>query len=405
MTNEPRPITDSPAAEQKADSVEKAQDAVQVMEQPGVIATLRGFGALLGSTVMAFFSDDCPSEAAALSFYTFFSLPALLTLVLTLVGRVADPVRVQQAIVRQVGGLIGSGGADQVTTIIGNAHLATTSATVATLLSVAALIFGATTSFAQLQAALNKAWGVKPDPRRNQVHVFLAKRVFSFGVVITVAFLMLVSLALNTLLAAVGERLSGGIAPTAVFQVLTSLVGFGMIAVLFAVMYRYLPDARIAWRDVRAGAVMSATLFTLGKLAIGIYLGRSNPGSVYGVAGSLAVVLIWVYYTSMIVLLGAEFTRLWAQRFGRGITPERGAVAYVEEERQVVRCNRRQPAAKGYLPDDRMGSPKAGAIEMALHLPLLSSMLSLPVPDIDAPESNMMLSSSLKTDMRWPGRT
>ena len=335
MTNEPRPITDSPAAEQKADSVEKAQDAVQVMEQPGVIATLRGFGALLGSPVMAFFSDDCPSEAAALSFYTFFSQPALLTLVLTLVGRVADPVRVQQAIVRQVGGLIGSGGAVQVTTIIGNAHLATTSATVATLLSVAALIFGATTSFAQLQAALNKAWGVKPDPRRNQVHVFLAKRVFSFGVVITVAFLMLVSLALNTLLAAVGERLSGGIAPTAVFQVLTSLVGFGMIAVLFAVMYRYLPDARIAWRDVRAGAVMSATLFTLGKLAIGIYLGRSNPGSVYGVAGSLAVVLIWVYYTSMIVLLGAEFTRLWAQRYGRGITPEQGAVAYVEEERQV----------------------------------------------------------------------
>ena len=335
MTNEPRPTTDSPAAEQKAESVEKAQEAVQIMEQPGIAATIRGFGGLLLGTVMAFFSDDCPSEAAALSFYTFFSLPALLTLVLTLVGRVADPVRVQRAIVGQVGGLIGNAGAEQVTTIIGNAHLASSSATVATMLSVAALIFGATTSFAQLQAALNKAWGVKPDPRRNQIHVFLIKRVFSFGVVITVAFLLLVSLALNTMLVAVADRLSGGAAPTILFQVLSSLVTFALVTALFAAMYRYLPDARIAWGDVRAGAIMSATLFTIGKLVIGIYLGRSNPGSVYGVAGSLAVVLIWVYYTSMIVLLGAEFTRLWAQRYGRGITPEQGAVAYVEEERQV----------------------------------------------------------------------
>ena len=335
MTNAPTPVTDSPAAEQKAESVEKAQEAAQVMEQPGFAATVRGFGGLLWGTGMAFFSDDCASMAAALSFYTFFSLPALLTLLLTLAGRVADPARVQKAIVGQVGGLIGASGADQVATIIGNAHLANASATIATLLSIAALMFGATTSFAQLQAALNKAWGVKPDPRRNQLHVFLTKRIFSFGVVIMVAFLLLVSLAINTMLVALGDRVSAGAGPAVIFQLLTSLVGFVIIAALFAVMYRYLPDARIAWRDVRAGAVVSATLFTLGKTVIGIYLGRSNPGSVYGVAGSLAVVLIWVYYTSMVVLLGAEFTRLWAQRYGRGITPQQGAVAYVEEERQV----------------------------------------------------------------------
>jgi membrane protein len=284
---------------------------------------------------MAFFSDDCSSMAAALSFYTFFSLPALLTLVLTIVGRIADPDQLQKAIVGEVGGLIGSSGADQVATIIGNAHLANSTATITTLLSLLALGFGATTSFAQLQSALNKVWGVKPDPRRNQLHVFLMKRIFSFGVVITVAFLLLVSLAINTVLVAIGERFAGGAAPTMAFQIFTTLISFAIIAGLFSVMYRFLPDARIAWRDVRAGALMSATLFTLGKTIIGIYLGRSNPGSVYGVAGSLAVVLIWVYYTSMIVLLGAEFTRLWAQRFGRGITPEKGAVAYVEEERQV----------------------------------------------------------------------
>ncbi|MDQ2664732.1 MAG: YihY/virulence factor BrkB family protein [Gemmatimonadota bacterium] len=329
------PITDSPAAEQKAESVEKAQEAAVEMAWPGPMSTLRGFGSLVWGTILAFFSDDCSSMAAALSFYTFFSLPALMTLLLTIVGRVADPESTQKAIVGEVGGLIGSGGADQVAVIIGNAHLANSTATITTLLSLLVLGFGATTSFAQLQSALNKVWGVKPDPRRNQFHVFLMKRVFSFGVVITFAFLLLVSLAVNTTLVAIGERLSNGDAPTTVFQVLTTLVGFGIITGLFAVMYRYLPDARIAWRDVRAGALMSATLFTLGRTIIGIYLGRSNPGSVYGVAGSLAIVLIWVYYTSMIVLLGAEFTRLWAQRFGRGITPEKGAVAYVEEERQV----------------------------------------------------------------------
>ena len=219
-----------------------------------------------------------------------------------------------------MGGLIGKSGANQITTIIGNAHLGNTSAMVATILSITVLIFGATTSFAQLQAALNKAWGVKPDPRRNQILVFLTKRVFSFGVVITVAFLLLVSLVHNTILVAIGDRISGGTStPTMLFQILTTAIGFVIIAGLFAVMYRYLPDARIVWRGVRAGAIMSATLFTVGKTLIGLYLGSTSPGDVYGVAGSLAIVLIWVYYTSMIVLFGAEFTRLWAQRYGRGI--------------------------------------------------------------------------------------
>lgn len=335
VPSDSKPITESPAAEQKAESVEKVQEAVAELEAPGVMSTVRGVGGLLGGTLMAFFSDDCASMAAALSFYTFFSLPALLTLVLTIVGRVADPVRVQKVIVSQVGGVIGASGAEQVGVIIGNAHLGNASAVWATVLSVIAVMFGATTSFAQLQTALNKAWSVKPDPRRNQLVVFLRKRIFSFGVVIMVAFLLLVSLALNTALVALGSRLSGAAAPTMLFQILTSVIGFIITATLFAVMYRYLPDARIAWGDVRAGAVASALLFTLGKLVIGLYLGRSNPGTVYGVAGSLAIVLIWVYYTSMIVLLGAEFTRLWAQRFGRGIAPQPGAVAYVEEERQV----------------------------------------------------------------------
>ncbi len=179
-------------------------------------------------------------------------------------------------------------------------------------------------------------WGVKPDPRRNQLRVFLTKRVFSFGVVITVAFLLLVSLALHTGLVALGGAMQARYGASVVLlQVTTEAGSFLVSALLFAVMFRYLPDARIGWADVRAGAIGSAVLFVVGKSLIGLYLGSADPSSVYGAAGSLALVLIWVYYTSMSLLLGAEFTQLWAQRYGRGIIPQKGAVAYVEEERHV----------------------------------------------------------------------
>jgi membrane protein len=297
---------------------------------------LRSLPSLAVATVYEFFSDDCSTMAAALSFYSFFSLPALLTLLLTLVGMVTDPAQVQQAIVGQAGGLIGPQGAQQVATIIENTQRSKHALQLATTLSLVQLVLGATTAFAQLQAALNRAWGVKPDPHRNQIGVFLVKRVFSFGVVITVAFLLLISLGLSAVLAALGDRLTARLGIPAQLLELVSTVGsFAVVALLFAVMFRYLPDARIAWRDVRAGALGTALLFVLGKVAIGLYLGRSDPGSVYGVAGSLAIVLIWVYYTSMIVLLGAEFTKLWARRHGRDVVPEKGAVSYVEEQRQV----------------------------------------------------------------------
>lgn len=296
---------------------------------------IRAFLALLWGTLFKFFGDGCSAMAASLSFYTFFSLPALVTLLLSLVGEFTDPAVVQAAIIHQVRGLIGSAGAEQVRTIIRNAHQAQ-GMTVGTVLSLIALAFGATTAFAQLQTALNKVWGVKPNPRLNQLRVFLVKRVFSFGVVITVAFLLLVSLAVSTALGLAGDRVTTVLgAPPIVLEVVTSGLGFVVVAFLFAVMFRYLPDARIAWRDVTAGAIGSALMYTIGKVVIGLYLGGTDPGNAYGAAGSLAVVLIWVYYTSSVLLLGAEFTEQFAVRYGRGIRPERGAVAYVEEETQV----------------------------------------------------------------------
>ncbi|MDB4883023.1 MAG: ribonuclease [Gemmatimonadetes bacterium] len=326
----------APVLKSSREGATKAREATEELERPGLAATVRGFLGLLWATIFAFFSDGCPTMAAALSFNTFFSLPALLTLLLALVGRVANADQVERAIIGQVTKLVGTGAAAQVAAIIGNAHRSPHAASVATVVSIIALALGATASFAQLQDALNKAWGVKPDPHRNQIRVFLVKRVFSFGILITVAFLLLVSLALSTVIAAIGDALTTRFGtPPIVLQIATAIGSFALIAYLFAIMFRYLPDARISWRDVRAGAVGTALLFVLGRTVIGLYLGQADPGSVYGAAGSLALVLIWVYYTSMIVLLGAEFTKLWAQRYGRGIVPVKGAVAYVEEERRV----------------------------------------------------------------------
>ena len=316
--------------------VAKQEKEVGPAARKGILAHARGFLGLLWSSIYKFFSDSCSTMAAALSFYTFFSLPALLTLLIMLVGRVMDPTQVQKAIIAQVGALIGAAGSEQVGAIISHAKRGDGPASLATLLSILALAFGATTTFAQLQDALNRIWSVKPDPRRNQLRVFLAKRIFSFGIVVTVSFLLLVSLVLSTALAAAASHVTTLMGtPPIVLQVATSTVGFVLITALFAVMYRYLPDARIAWRDVGAGALGSALLFVLGKTVIGMYLGGANPGSAYGAAGSLAVVLIWVYYTSMVLLFGAEFTELWAERYGRGVVPERGAIAYEEQEKMV----------------------------------------------------------------------
>jgi len=290
----------------------------------------------LWGTLFKFFGDDCPGMAAALAFYTFLSLPALLALLLMLVGAVTDPAEVQRAITTQVGSLIGRAGAEQVRTIVEHAQRTVADQSLAAVFSVLLVIFGATTAFAQIQGALNKVWGVKPDPRRSQLKDFLAKRVFSFGVVLAVAFLLLVSLAMSAALAAAGSMLTARLgAPEAVLEALNSVVSFVVVAALFAAMYKLLPDARIGWHDVRVGAVATALLFVLGKSVIGFYLGRTDPGSAYGAAGSLAIVLIWVYYSSMIVLFGAELTRQWAERYGKGVQPETGAVEVVEQEVEV----------------------------------------------------------------------
>ena len=294
---------------------------------------------LLKDTFKGFSDDDCPTMAAALSYYTVFSLPPLLVLLLTLLGAVMDPQDIQGNIEAQMRSAMGPSGAEQVHTILANADRPGAGGLVPTILSVVALLLGATGVFGQLQAALNKAWGVAPDPEKGGIKAMLLKRVFGIGMVLGLAFILLVSLVVSAVLSAFGEQLgrflpSGLSAP--VLEAINFAGSLAVISLLFGAIFKVLPDAQIAWRDVRVGAVVTALLFVAGKFALGLYLGHSNPGEAFGAAGALALMLVWIYYSSMIVLLGAEFTQVWAERRGSGIVPEKGAVRVVRETRRLA---------------------------------------------------------------------
>ncbi|HEX8275094.1 MAG TPA: YihY/virulence factor BrkB family protein [Longimicrobiaceae bacterium] len=313
----------------------------------------KGIVQILKQSVKDFSDDECTSMAAALSYYTVFSLPPLLLLIIMIAGAVMDPQDVREALHGQLGALLGQAGGDEIRTIMEKAQETKTPDSgrpVAAVLGVATLVLGATGVFGQLQVALNKAWEVKPDPEQGGVKSFLMKRIFSFGMVLAIAFLLLVSLALTAMISAVGGmlgRMMPGVGEV-LLHVLNFAVSFGVITLLFAAMFKIVPDAQVAWKDVWVGSVVTSVLFMIGKSAIGFYLGRSNPGEVYGAAGSLAILLVWIYYASMIVFFGAEFTQTWAEHRGEGVVPEKGAVRVVQEERQV-----RGPEAK------RGGRPEA----------------------------------------------
>jgi membrane protein len=294
--------------------------------------------ALVRDSGKDFVEDDCQTQAAALSYYTIFSLPPLLVLILMILGALVDPQDIRGQLETQMSALMGPSATAQIRTILQQAHAPGSSALLPTVLSIIALMLGATGAFGQLQAALNRAWEVAPDPQQGGLKAFLLKRVFSFGMILSVAFLLLVSLVVSAALSAFGDAL-GGMLPEGVsatlLQVLNQVISLAVVTALFAVIFKVLPDATVAWRDVWVGAAVTAVLFVVGKFLIGFYLGRSNPGEAFGAAGSLAVMLVWIYYSSMILLFGAEFTQAWAEARGSGIAPERGAVRVVQEKKAV----------------------------------------------------------------------
>ena len=283
-------------------------------------------------TFRDFGEDEGTRLAAALSYFTVFSIPPMLMLIVAVLGAVFDPADVERLLAGQAGQVMGPAGAE-LRNIMAAAERPGGGRGLASVLSVAGLLFGATGAFMQLQGALNRIWEVKPDPEQGGVRRMLVKRIFSIGMLLTLVFLLLVSLVLTTFLEAFGGALAGVLpAPLsgAFLKLLTLGATLVVITLLFAVLFKYMPDAVVSWRDVRVGAVTTALLFLAGKYALTLYLGRSDPGSAFGAAGSLALLLVWIYYSAIIVFLGAEFTQAWARAHGREIAPEPGAVRVLE---------------------------------------------------------------------------
>jgi len=249
--------------------------------------------------------------AAALSYYTLLSLAPLVLMTVAVAGLVFERATVERRIVSEMGLLIGSEGSEVVQTVLRHAR-DPAKGTLSVVIGTAVLLLGATTVFAQLQSSLNRIWKVEESSHGSagMLWLFVKERLLSLAMVLAVGFLLLVSLVISAAVAAIGEALGGVSNAGIVLEALNLLVSLIVATVLFATIFKVLPDAPVAWPDVWVGAVTTSVLFTVGKSLIGLYLGRTSIGSPYGAAGSLVVMTVWVFYASMIVFLGAELTYL-----------------------------------------------------------------------------------------------
>ena len=280
----------------------------------------------VGKDTIAQWIDDQPFPlAAALSYYTLFSLAPLMIIVITIAGFAFGREAAQNQIVETMRGMIGEGSAQAIQDVIQNASNQPKTGIISSVLGIIALIFGAGGVVGQLQTSLNTIWGVKPKPGQG-VWGFVRQRFISFAMVLGIGFLLLVSLVVSAVVTGLTQwmgTLFGGTEFLA--HGLDLGVSFIFITVLFAMIYKFLPDVQIQWRDVWIGAVLTSLLFTIGKFLIGLYLGSAGVASTYGAAGSLITVLLWVYYSSLIFFLGAEFTQVYASQYGSGVTPAKNA--------------------------------------------------------------------------------
>ena len=278
-------------------------------------------------------NDQAPTLGAALAYYTVFSLAPLLIIAIAIAGLVFGHEAAQGQIFDQLRGLLGEASAKSMQDMVQNANAKPATGVVATLIGVMTLLFGASGVFGQLQTSLNAIWDVEPKPGRGILGI-IQDRILSFGFILVVGFLLLVSLLLTAAIALVAQWF-GGMVPgmETLVQILNSILSLSVITLLFAMIFKFLPDAKIAWHDVWIGAFITAVLFTVGKLALGLYLGKSGVTSSYGAAGSLIALLLWVYYSSQILFFGAEFTQVYANRFGSHVAPADNAMAVRRQDK------------------------------------------------------------------------
>ena len=297
---------------------------------------------LIKEAFSQWWNEDRPFElAAALAYYTLFSLAPMLVIAVSVAGFFFGREAAQNQIVETLSGFVGKDAGVVIQTMIENASKQqTTDSIFAMLVGVILLLFGAGGVVGQLQSSLNMIWGVEPRPGGG-ILGFIKERFISYGMVLGVGFLLLVSLVVSAALSAF-DKFLGGAAPGAswVLQIVHFLVSLGLIAFMFAAIYRFMPDGRIAWRDVAVGGILTALLFNVGKFFIGLYLGQSSVTSVYGAAGSLVTLLLWIYYSSLIFFFGAELTQVYATRFGSGLIPSPNAQPAAPEIQRGQRVRR-----------------------------------------------------------------
>jgi membrane protein len=297
---------------------------------------LKKIATLFKHTGEGFINDNCLKLSAALSYYTVFALGPLLIIIISLANIFLKAKDAQVRVYAEMHKLLGKEAAEQIQSIILNIQSSddnTTGAVIGTII----LIIGATGVFTEMQDSINYIWSVKAKPKKGWLK-FLTNRLLSFSMVVGLGFMLLVSLIVNTLLNLLSEKLTRLLSEytVTVFNLVNYAIILVVITALFAVIFKILPDATIAWKDAMVGAILTAALFVIGKIAIGYYLGKANLGVTYGTAASIIIILVWVYYSSIILYFGAEFTKMYALQAGSGIRPKDTAVFIIKRESKEV---------------------------------------------------------------------
>ena len=293
--------------------------------------TLRKLPAIFKDTFSEFIDDKVMKYSAALAYYTIFSLPSVLIIIIGLCGSIYGNAAIQGKIFFQLNNIIGAQAALEIQHIIQNMALNHDSF-IATVIGIITLLIGATGTFGEIQDSINTIWGLKTKPEKGLIKMLL-NRLISFSMIIILGFILLVSLLLNILLQAFFHDLKK-IFPNELIDnlfIIDQLLVYGIIALLFAFIFKVLPDAKLLWKDVWVGAIVTTILFVIGKFAISYYLSMNKQITAYGAAGSLIVILLWVYYSAIILYFGAEFTQVYAHHHGRAISPNKYAI-WIEKD-------------------------------------------------------------------------
>lgn len=308
---------------------------------------LKAQGAIFKKTAIAWYAADPFREAAIVSYYAIFSIPALLVIIISAAGFFFGREAVSGHVSQQISSAMGADAAKQIEAIVANAS--ETKATVlASIIGFVTLILGATGVFGQLQKSLDIIWEVEVKAKKAWLKS-LKDRLFSFGLILSIGFLLLVSLVISAGLSAFSDWIKAHLPDFMmfVFRLVSFVISFGVITVLFTLMFKILPDVKVKWRNVWIGAMITSLLFIAGKFALGLYFGKANPGSTYGAAGSVILIMLWVNYSSMIVFFGAEYTKQFSLHFGEKLQPKKDAVLLDVNEKEKVVKDKKAALANG----------------------------------------------------------